>query len=116
MPASTPLDVAEAKADLFRALASPARIRILEVLATGEHAVGEIQPLVDLEASHLSQQLGILRRAGLVVGRKEGASVHYSIRDRDLVDLMASARRLLISSLAGSQELLAGLLIAEPEA
>ena len=56
--------IAEVKADLFRALAHPARIRVLEVLAEGERSVGEMQPLVGIEASHLSQQLGVLRRAG----------------------------------------------------
>ncbi len=55
--------VPEAKAELFRALAHPARIRVLEVLSEGEHSVGEMQPLVGIEASHLSQQLAVLRRA-----------------------------------------------------
>ena len=56
--------VPEAKAELFRALAHPARIRVLEVLSDGEHSVGEMQPLVGIESSHLSQQLAVLRRAG----------------------------------------------------
>lgn len=102
--------LSEIKADLFRALANPARIRILEVLADGERSVGEMQPIVGLEASHLSQQLGLLRRADLVASRKEGATVIYAIRDPDLIELLAVARRLLIASLSGSQELLAGLL------
>jgi DNA-binding MarR family transcriptional regulator len=53
-------------------LANPARIRILEVLSEGERSVGELQPLVGIEASHLSQQLGVLRRAGLVAGARKG--------------------------------------------
>ena len=55
--------VPEAKAELFRALAHPARIRVLEVLSEGERSVGEMQPLVGIESSHLSQQLAVLRRA-----------------------------------------------------
>ncbi len=113
--ATTSRPISERKADLFRALAHPARIRALEVLADGERSVGELQPLVGIEASHLSQQLAILRRAGLVTSRKQGASVLYAIRDRDLVELLAVAKRLLIHSLTESQDLLADLL-EEPSA
>jgi ArsR family transcriptional regulator len=108
--AATSRPISERKADLFRALAHPARIRALEVLADGERSVGELQPLVGIEASHLSQQLAVLRRSGLVMSRKQGASVLYAIRDRDLVELLAVARRLLIHSLTESQDLLADLL------
>src|SRR4051812_42726451 len=78
----------EIKADLFKALAHPARVRVLEVLVEGEHSVGELQPLVGIESSHLSQQLGVLRRAGLVVTRKEGNAVIYSVRDPLVADLL----------------------------
>ncbi len=104
--------ISEIKAELFRALAHPARIRALEVLADGEHSVGEMQPLVGIESSHLSQQLGVLRRAGLVTTRKEGSSVYYAIRDPALVELLAVAKRLLIHSLSESSALLAGLQVA----
>src|SRR5215204_3124253 len=99
----------EIKAELFRALAHPARVRALEVLAEGERSVGELAATVGLEASHLSQQLGILRRAGLVTTRKERSTVYYTIRDPLLVELLAAARRLLISSLAQTRALLADL-------
>src|SRR4051795_4553718 len=61
---SVPLS--EVKAELFKALAHPARVRVLEVLAEGERSVGELQPLVGIELSPLSQQLGVLRRGGLL--------------------------------------------------
>jgi ArsR family transcriptional regulator len=96
----------ELKAELFRALAHPARVRALEVLAEGERSVGELQPEVGIESSHLSQQLGVLRRAGLVTTRKEGASVIYAIRDPELVTLLAVAKGMLITSLSRSRELL----------
>lgn len=99
----------EIKADLFKALAHPARIRALEVLSEGERSVSELQPEVGIEASHLSQQLGVLRRAGLVTTRKEGASVIYAIGDRELRDLLGVARRLLITRLSRTQDLLAEL-------
>jgi len=101
--------ISEVKADLFKALAHPARIRVLELLAEGERTVGEMQPLVGLESSHLSQQLGILRRARLVTTRKEGAAVVYAIKDPLLVDLLAVAKELLINSLAETEDLLADL-------
>jgi DNA-binding transcriptional ArsR family regulator len=106
--------VPEAKAELFRALAHPARIRVLEVLSDGERSVGEMQPLVGIESSHLSQQLAVLRRAGLVTTRKTGSSVYYSLRAPELVDLLVAAKRVLIVSLSDSQELLAGLRAAAP--
>jgi ArsR family transcriptional regulator len=101
--------LSEIKAALFKALAHPARIRVLELLAEGERSVGEIQPLVGIESSHLSQQLAVLRRAALVSTRKEGSSVIYAIRDPQLVELLAVAKRVLISSLAETEDLLADL-------
>lgn len=101
---SVPLS--EVKADLFKALAHPARIRILEVLSEGEQSVGGIQPLVGIESSHLSQQLGVLRRAGVVVSRKEGSSVIYSVKDPLVVELLAVAKRFLLTSLTETRSLL----------
>ena len=106
--------LAEVKADLFRALAHPARIRILEVLVDGERSVGDLQPQVGIESSHLSQQLGVLRHAGLVTTRKDGSLVFYALRDPETVTLLASARRLLINTLSESQTLLADLLEQQP--
>ncbi|HLF99766.1 MAG TPA: metalloregulator ArsR/SmtB family transcription factor [Acidimicrobiia bacterium] len=101
--------ISEKKAELFRALAHPARIRVLEVLAEGERSVSEIQPLVGIEPSHLSQQLGVLRRAGLVITRKDGAHVHYSLADPQLAKLLAVAKAMLIRSLSAAEGLLADL-------
>jgi ArsR family transcriptional regulator len=101
--------ISEMKAELFRALGNPGRIRILEQLVQGERSVGELQPLVGLESSHLSQQLGVLRRANLVLSRKEGSQVFYSVRSALMADVLAAAKQLLISSLADTQSLLADL-------
>jgi ArsR family transcriptional regulator len=98
--------VFELKADLFKALAHPARVRALEVLAEGEWSVSELQPHVGIESAHLSQQLGVLRRAGLVTTRKDGTTVHYSIKDPLLIELLAVAKALLIASLRESSDLL----------
>jgi ArsR family transcriptional regulator len=101
--------ISELKAELFKALAHPARIRVLEVLSEGEHSVGELQPLVGIESSHLSQQLAVLRRAGLVSARKEGSSVIYELKDPLVAELLAVAKRFLINALSETTGLLAGL-------
>ncbi len=104
---SVPLS--EVKAELFKALAHPARIRVLEVLAIGERSVGELQPLVGIEMSHLSQQLGVLRRAGLVNTRRVRSNVFYALRDPLVSELLDVAKRLLLCSLEETRDLLAGL-------
>ena len=101
--------LSEVKAELFKALAHPARVRALEVLAEGERTVGDLQPLVGIESSHLSQQLGVLRHAGLVSTRKEGSSVVYSLRDQRVAELLAVAKQLLLASLTQTRDLLADL-------
>ncbi len=103
------LPVSELKAELFRALSHPARIRILETLSLGEQSVGEMQPEIGIELSHLSQQLAVLRRAGLVASRKEGQSVYYSVKDPLITELLRVAKQLLISSLTETRDLLADL-------
>lgn len=101
--------LSEVKAELFKALGHPARVRVLEVLVDGERTVGELQPLVGIESSHLSQQLGVLRRAGLVSARREGSSVHYTLRDPLVADLLAVARQFLLATLTETRDLLADL-------
>lgn len=101
--------VFEIKAELFKALSHPARVRALEVLSEGERSVSDLQPDVGIEPAHLSQQLGVLRRAGLVTTRKEGTTVYYSIKHPLLIELLAVAKALLISSLTETRDLLAGL-------
>lgn len=108
MPLARPIH--EVKAELFRALAHPARIRALEVLIEGPRSVSDLQPLVGIESSHLSQQLGVLRRAGLVTSEKQGATVVYAVADPELATLLASARRLLIGRLSETRDVLAELL------
>jgi ArsR family transcriptional regulator len=101
--------LAEVKADLFKALAHPARVRALELLADGEHSVTELQAAIGIESSHLSQQLGVLRRAGLVTTRREGSSVHYAVKSPLVVELLAAAKAFLLTSLRETRDLLAEL-------
>jgi ArsR family transcriptional regulator len=97
------------KAEFFKTLGHPARIRVLELLSEREQAVGELLPQVGIEAAHLSQQLAVLRRAGLVVTRKEGSTVFYSLTSPHVAELLAVARTILTTVLAGQAELLADL-------
>jgi len=94
------------KAEFFRTLGHPARIRVLELLSEREHAVAELLPELDIEPSNLSQQLAVLRRAGLVVTRKEGSTVHYSLTSPHVAELLAVARTILTGVLSGQAELL----------
>lgn len=88
-----PTTLQEFKAELFRALANPVRIRILEVLrASGDLTVGEIQQRVGVEPSNVSQHLSILRGHGLVATRREGTSIWYSVSAPDLFELLDVAR------------------------
>jgi ArsR family transcriptional regulator len=97
------------KAEFFKTLAHPARIRVLEILRDGDRAVSELIPEVGIESSHLSQQLGIMRRANLVHSRKEGATVVYSVSNPMIFDLLDVAKRILTSSLVETRDLLAEL-------
>ncbi len=101
--------LSEIKSELFKALAHPARVRALEVLSDAPRSVSDLQPLVAIESSHLSHQLAVLRRAGLVTKRKDGSSVIYSLADPLVADLLAVARRLLLATLVPTGELLADL-------
>jgi len=103
-PVTTP--IYQVKAEFFKTLSHPARIRVLEVLRDGELAVSELIPAVGIEASHLSQQLGVMRRANLVQSRKVGSNVFYSVGDPMLFELLEIAKRIITSSLTETQELL----------
>jgi DNA-binding transcriptional ArsR family regulator len=97
------------KAEFFKTLGHPARIRILEVLREGEHTVGEMVPRVGIEASHLSHQLAVLRRNNIVQTRKLGATVLYTVVDPRMFQLLEVTKQILTGSLLATQELLADL-------
>ncbi|MEO3759886.1 lsr2/espR transcriptional regulator [Mycobacterium sp. B14F4] len=97
------------KGEFFKTLGHPARVRILELLAERDRSVGELLPEVGLESSNLSQQLGVLRRAGVVTARKDGNSVIYSIASSDIAQLLAVARKVLTTVLSDRVAVLADL-------
>src|SRR5690348_7240552 len=94
------------KAEFFRALAHPVRIRILEVLRGAEKSVQEIQERVQIDQPVASQQLAVLRAKGIVVARKEGTTVRYSIRDPLVSDLLDTAREIFNHHLVGTRDML----------
>jgi len=98
--------IAVATAELFKALSHPARVQVLEELADGEFAVGELADRLGMELSHLSQQLAVLRRAGAVVNRRVGSVVFYRLRDPRMTQLLVVARELLLASWQEKQVLL----------
>ena len=96
----------KAKAEFFRMLGHPVRIRVLELLQDGPKPVRDLLAAVEVEPSSLSQQLAVLRRANLVVARKEGSAVYYSLTSPHVAELLAVARRILTGVLSGQAELL----------
>jgi DNA-binding transcriptional ArsR family regulator len=99
--------VYQLKAEFFKTLGHPARIRILEVLRDGEHTVSELVPKVGIESSHLSHHLAVLRRSHVVQTRKAGATVVYSVVDPRIFQLLEVAKQILTGSLLATQGLLA---------
>ena len=96
-----PVPLYQAKAEFFRTLGHPARIRVLELLADGDKPVHELRAAIDIEAASLSQQLAVLRLAGLVSQRRESGEVIYSLALPEARDLLAAARHILQTKTAG---------------
>lgn len=95
------------KAELFKALGHPLRIKILETLRSGEVGVAELLRQLEVEPATASQQLGVLRSRGLVDSRRQGSSVYYRLRDPLVLDLLKVARAMSANHLVNMQELLA---------
>ena len=96
----------QAKAEFFRTLGHPVRIRVLELLSGRERAVSELSAEIQIESANLSQQLAVLRRAGLVTTRREGSAVFYSLTSPRVSELLVVARAILTGVLTGQVELL----------
>jgi len=86
----------EAKAEFFRTLGHPARIRVLELLSERDHAVHELLAEIDIEPSNLSHQLALLRRTGLVEQERRDGEVMYRVAAPEIRDLLQAARAVLL--------------------
>lgn len=98
--------VHELKANLFRVLGHPARVRILELLRDGERSVGALQAELELDSGGTSQHLAALRRIGLVESRRAGTSVFYRVADERAFDLLTAGRAIISRRLAEQQSVL----------
>ena len=94
------------KADLFKALGHPVRIRVLELLREKDRPVSELLADIGVEASHLSQHLSVLRRAGVVAKSRQGNSVTYTLVDPSLATMLDSARSFLLGTVDRTSEAL----------
>ncbi|MFI5531058.1 ArsR/SmtB family transcription factor [Kitasatospora sp. NPDC051853] len=104
-----PVQLYQAKAELFRMLGHPVRIRVLELLQAGPTPVRDLLADLEIEPSSLSQQLAVLRRAGIVTATREGPTVVYALAGGDVADLMRAARRILTELISDRDALLAEL-------
>ncbi|GAA2244562.1 MULTISPECIES: ArsR/SmtB family transcription factor [Kitasatospora] len=96
----------QAKAEFFRTLGHPARIRVLELLQDGPLLVRDLLAALDIEASSLSQQLAVLRRTNLVTATRDGNTVLYALSTPDVAELLRAARRILSDVITGQNQLL----------
>jgi DNA-binding transcriptional ArsR family regulator len=102
---STQRPLYEIKANLFKGLAHPLRIRILEVLSSAETvSVSDLLNETGLEASHLSQHLAVLRRHHLVVAERRASQMFYRLAYPAVAELLTVARALLVSILESTQQ------------
>jgi DNA-binding transcriptional ArsR family regulator len=111
---TTPLH--QLKAEFFKTLGHPMRIRVLEMLSDRDHSVGEMLQELGVEASNLSQQLAVLRHSGLVTARREGSTVCYSLASDQVAELLAVAKSILTRVLADQIGLLNDLSAEKPPA
>ena len=92
------------KSDLFKSLAHPTRIQVLEVLAADAHhraGVGHLLEVTGGEASQLSQHLAVLKRAGVVASVRSGNHVQYQLTAPVVAKLLTTARAFLLTRLTG---------------
>ena len=99
-------DLGRFKAEFFKALAHPLRIAVLDLLREGERGVNELSSLLRVEQSALSQQLAVLRNKNIVVARKEGLNVYYSVRDKTVFRLLDVAKQIFSNQLISVQDML----------
>ncbi len=109
MPLSPEQPLYVHKADLFKALGHPVRVRALELLSDGELPVSDLLVATGIEASHLSQHLGVLRNAGVVTARRAGKSVYYRLEHPGLAQMLVAARSVLSDRLSRTREALSEL-------
>src|SRR5258708_36244096 len=94
------------KAEFFKALAHHLRISILDALREGELTVNEISQRFEVEPANASQQLAVLRNRNIVMARKDGANVYYSVSDKSIFKLLDVTKEIFSHHLVGVQSML----------
>ena len=94
------------KADFLKALAHPARLKIIDCLRKRECSVGQLVKLLEMEQSGLSKHLALLKQAGILRSRQEKVTVYYSIRDRDVFTVLRPVSNILKRKLQEGQKVL----------
>jgi DNA-binding transcriptional ArsR family regulator len=94
------------KADVFQALAHPTRIAIMELLSQGELSAGALIEKLGMEQANVSQHLAVLRSKQLVVARRAGNQVFYTLRDPLISEVLGLMRRYFHAHLKESLEML----------
>jgi len=107
-----PQQIANFKAEFFKALAHPIRIRILDALRDGEKGVNELSEILKIEPANVSQQLAILRMRNIVIGRKKGSNVYYSVSDKTIFRLLDVAKEIFNNHLVGVRDMLRQMQVA----
>ncbi len=87
--------VYEREIGIYKILAHPARLAILEILREGESCVCHMEAYLGYRQAYLSQQLSILRQAGMIQDRKDGWNVFYHIADQGVFDILTATREVL---------------------
>jgi DNA-binding transcriptional ArsR family regulator len=103
------------KSEIFQGLANPTRIAIVELLREGELSAGRLIEKLEIEQANASQHLAVLRAKQIVVSRKAGNQVYYSIRDRALIEVLDILRRYFYSQLNSTVSMLKEAAKKEPK-
>jgi len=94
------------KSNLFKAIAHPSRVQILEYLSSGEQCVCDIISELELEQSNVSQHLAVLRRENLIESRKQGLKVVYRIKHLEILVVLQKAQELISNELHNNHRLM----------
>ena len=95
------------KAKFFKTLGSPVRIRLLEELRGGPATVGDLQQRLGLDSSNVSQHLALLRAQGVVVTRRDGNKIWYTVEEERIYSILDAARAIFENQVKASVLLLA---------
>ena len=91
-------DVFEKRAEILKAMAHPARLRMVDAISSGRKSVHELAELVGLDISTVSRHLTVLRNADIVTREKNGRNVYYSLRFRCVLNFFTCVEDVLVSS------------------